>query len=125
MITACTNGHGGRRCDVCIAWDAAMAAARIAIAPRPALAPMPRTKPAVYQRILREKRISQGLCVGCEEPVASRIYCEDCLRDQRERARKRYHERVQAGQCPWCRAPSTHGVLCKRHYDLRTSVGVR
>lgn len=27
--------------------------------------------------------------------MASRIYCEDCQRDQRERARKRYHERVQ------------------------------
>lgn len=120
MITACTNGHGGRRCDVCIAWDAAMAAARLAIAPRPKGKAKPkRHKLAVYQRLLREQRKRHGLCVTCASPTEAAVYCEGCASDSRARAKARYDARVAAGICVWCRLPAAHGIYCTTHYEKR------
>lgn len=119
MITACTNGPSGRRCAVCIAWDAAMAAARLAIVPR-AKKPKPkRGVQARYQALLREQRKRHGLCVTCAEPVETSVYCAGCASDARARAKARYDERVAAGICVWCRLPASHGIYCTRHYEQR------
>lgn len=122
MITACTNGPSGRRCAVCIAWDAAMAAARLVAgtwSPAPPPRPRSRDPKAIAQRLLRERRKRDGVCLTCGDPAGVGIYCEPCAADARFAAKVRYERRVAEKVCIWCRLPATNGVYCAAHYAKR------
>ena len=119
MITACTNGHSGRRCDVCIAWDAAMAAARLVAETWRPSKPRSRDPQATAQRLLRERRKRDGICLTCGVTADAGIYCAGCAGDMRFAAKVRYERRVAAKICVSCRLPATNGIYCGAHYAKR------
>ena len=73
-------------------------------------------KSEMKRKVLREKRKSLKICIDCEKPTITSVYCPECLILQAKSRNKRRKYRRKNGICTHCRKKAVNSSsLCERH----------